>query len=241
MRPLGADIIQLEHPVPRHLPLDREVPHLILRVVVLPEVRSGVQAEKCQRIPAWRISQPHRPRVVERGELREISVAAPLDTGIHQAKGRSHFALDCVTGRGIEETISRADRRLVVQSIREPDARLNVVIVAVERALVGVIDELHYAIQVGIYRLHLVADRRRRADVKPVETVEPVRPRNVEVVAKAHIQRQLLVDLDVVMPVEMPVVGGSAEPVRREIAARINRTGFPPQHSDERSGSNRLR
>src|SRR5207245_2607312 len=86
---LRADIIHLEHPVARNLPLDREVPLLVLRVVVLGGGRAGAETQEPQRIAAWRIRQAHRPRILERGVLCSAAIQAPLNAGIGEGAARS--------------------------------------------------------------------------------------------------------------------------------------------------------
>ena len=227
MRALAGGVIRLQHALTRHLPLDREVPLLILGVVVFRLGRAGTPAQESAGIAAHRVRQTQRPWVGKRRKLRAAAVQAPWNGGIGEAERRSDLAFDRVPRSRIENPVRRPNRGLAVQGIREAEPRLDVVpVTVVRRAAVGV-GEPHQSLHIGIKRLQrrYIRQGRRRIEIEPIHPVKPVRPWNVKVVAEADVQGQAPADSPVVIDICPEIPGRLA----RRIVDRYRPAAAPTE------------
>src|SRR5262249_19505237 len=130
-----------------HFPLDREIPLLVLRIVVLRRRRTGALSEEPGCVAARRRGQTYRPRILPRRELGAAAVEAPLDRGLGESKSAADLALHGVARDYVEKTVGSADRGPVVECVRDSKARLNVVPVAIVQGALVFIGEAHGALQ----------------------------------------------------------------------------------------------
>src|SRR5262249_35665240 len=99
----------------RQLPLDGEVPLLILRIVVLGQRRAGAQSQEEIRVTARGIGEAVGERIVETGVRGPVAIEAPLNGGIGETERRADLPFHGMPGNDVEEAIGSADGGLIVE------------------------------------------------------------------------------------------------------------------------------
>src|SRR5439155_3765762 len=124
---------------------------------------------------------------------------------------RAGVSLNGCAGKRVVDPVAGANGCLRIQLISEPDARLEIVVIAIHRMAVVVVSETELAYQVRILR-NLPGQRRSGFEIEPAIAVVALGARDIKVVTQAQVESQLAADLPIILRVEAVVLGCRSRP-----------------------------